>query len=79
MHGRDPKFTEEGDRLQEIGGFQFNGITFRLFLCVLIVFVPSILGHLPVMLDGAVVRGIVSGILGIAISFLAAFILAHYY
>lgn len=79
MHGRKPKFTETDQWLQEFLGFQFNGITFRVFLCILIVLIPSVLSHIPVILDGDILRGIVSGILGVIISVMGALLLSHFY
>jgi len=79
MHGKEPELIEEGDRLEELWGFQFNGITFRLYLCILIVFVPSILGHLPLLFGSSILRGIISGCLGIVISVLTAFLLSHFW
>lgn len=79
MHGAEPKFTEDGDRLQSLAGFSFNGITFRVFLCLFIVFVPSVLAHLPLIFDGSILRAFVSGGLGVVISVLGAFLLSHFF
>jgi hypothetical protein len=79
MHGREPLLADQGDRIQELWGFRFNGITFRVYLCVLIVFVPSILSHIPVILNGDVVRGIFAGLLGVVIAVLGALLGSHFY
>lgn len=79
MHGKEPHFTEEGDRLESLGGFRFNGITFRVFLCLLIVFVPSILAHLPLFFGGSLLRALIGGGLGVVISVLGAFLLSHFF
>lgn len=79
MHGRDPQFSEKGEHLKEVWGVTFNDITFRMFLCIFIVFVPSILSHLPIMLGGSVLRGVISGLLGVVASVIGAFLLSHFY